>query len=85
MLQVLNNSVCIGLSEYKCYFIFFFFFLVYFRQKKLEKVMEEEGLKDEEVIYMGLVPGFQREGYVFFIKLALVPGKRLAPWQEFES
>lgn len=24
-----------------------------FRQKKLEKVMEEEGLKDEEVIHIG--------------------------------
>lgn len=28
------------------------FFLI-FRQKKLEKVMEEEGLKDEEVINIG--------------------------------
>lgn len=25
----------------------------FFRQKKLEKVMEEEGLKDEEVINIG--------------------------------
>lgn len=27
-----------------------------FRQKKLEKVMEEEGLKDEEVINIGKFP-----------------------------
>lgn len=26
------------------------YFYFYFRQKKLEKVMEEEGLKDEEVL-----------------------------------
>lgn len=29
--------------------------LFIFRQKKLEKVMEEEGLKDEEVIKIGIL------------------------------
>lgn len=32
---------------------------VCFRQKKLEKVMEEEGLKDEEVMFVGVHPGPQ--------------------------
>lgn len=36
-------------------FIYIFFF-VYFRQKKLEKVMEEEGLKDEEVMDVVIFP-----------------------------
>lgn len=48
--------------------------------------MEEEGLKDEEVIdvvIFSLGPGMK--GCVFSIKLALVPEKRLAQWQEYES
>lgn len=48
----LKHCVCIDFSgslSFQCYFICLFFF----RQKKLEKVMEEEGLKDEEVINIG--------------------------------
>lgn len=59
--------------------LFIYCLFVYFRQKKLEKVMEEEGLKDEEVIDVVIFsfgPGMK--GCVFSIKLALVPEKRLA-------
>lgn len=39
----------------KITFKYYFTCLFIFRQKKLEKVMEEEGLKDEEVIKIRIV------------------------------
>lgn len=49
----LQKTLCLYRLFQKVIQMLFQIFLFIFRQKKLEKVMEEEGLKDEEVINIG--------------------------------